>query len=111
MDEAHAIGVYGAGHGCGAEEGCLPAVFTGSLSKALGSQGGFVAGTRVLIETMVNAARPFIYSTGIAPPAAGAALAALGLYDRILCQPADRRKRTGPGDQPDAQSAGKVRRF
>ena len=77
VDEAHAIGVYGGGRGLLAEEGCSADVTTGTLSKALGSQGGFVAGSRLLIEHLVNAARPFIYSTGIAPPAAGAALAAL----------------------------------
>ena len=49
----------------------------GTLSKALGSQGGFVCGPRVLIDYLVGAARSFVYSTGLNPPAAGAALEAL----------------------------------
>ena len=49
----------------------------GTLSKALGSQGGFVCGPRVLIDYLVGAARSFVYSTGLNPPAVGAALEAL----------------------------------
>ncbi len=79
VDEAHALGVYGDGRGCVAEAGVAGAVdvVIGTLSKALGSQGGFVAGSGELIEFLVNNARSFIYSTGLAPAAAGAALAAL----------------------------------
>jgi len=79
VDEAHALGVYGGGRGCVAAAGLTGAVdiVVGTLSKALGSQGGFVAGTRVLIETLVNRARAFVYTTGIAPAAVGAARAAL----------------------------------
>ena len=49
----------------------------GTLSKALGSQGGFVCGPRVLIDYLVGAARSFVYSTGLNPPAVAAALEAL----------------------------------
>ena len=62
------------------EEGASPAariITLGTLSKALGSQGGFVCGPRVLIDTLVGAARSFVYSTGLNPPAVGAALEAL----------------------------------
>jgi 8-amino-7-oxononanoate synthase len=52
-------------------------VITMSLSKALGSQGGAVLGSRLVIDHLVNTARSFIFDTGLAPPAAGAALAAL----------------------------------
>ncbi len=52
-------------------------VVTATLSKALGSQGGAVLGSPAIIEHLVNAARPFIFDTGLAPAAAGAALAAL----------------------------------
>ncbi len=52
-------------------------VTLGTLSKALGSQGGFVCGPRVLIDYLVGAARSFVYSTGLNPPAVGAALQAL----------------------------------
>lgn len=79
VDEAHALGVYGGGRGCVAAAGLTGAVdvIVGTLSKALGSQGGFVAGTRALIETLVNRARAFVYTTGIAPAAVGAARAAV----------------------------------
>ena len=81
VDEAHALGVYGDGRGCVAEAGLARAVdvTVGTLSKALGSQGGFVAGSRVLVDYLVNTARAFVYTTGIAPAAAGAALAAVRL--------------------------------
>ncbi len=52
-------------------------VTLGTLSKALGSQGGFVCGPRVLVDYLIGAARSFIYSTGLNPPAVGAALMAL----------------------------------
>ncbi len=80
VDEAHALGVLGA-HGGGA----LPAlglageehiIVTGTLSKALGSQGGVVLAHPAVREHLVNTARPFIYDTALAPAAAGAALAA-----------------------------------
>lgn len=79
VDEAHALGVYGGGRGCVAAAGLTGAVdvIVGTLSKALGSQGGFVAGSRALIEALVNRARAFVYTTGIAPAAVGAARAAV----------------------------------
>ena len=54
----------------------------GTLSKALGSQGGFVCGPRVLINYLVGAARSFVYSTGLNPPAVAAALEALRIIQR-----------------------------
>jgi glycine C-acetyltransferase/8-amino-7-oxononanoate synthase len=53
----------------------------GTLSKALGGLGGFVAGTRDLIEYLVNRARPFIYTTALPPAMAAAALAALDVIE------------------------------
>ncbi len=52
-------------------------VATVTLSKSLGSQGGAVLGSPAVREQLVNRARPFIYDTGLAPAAAGAAIAAL----------------------------------
>jgi len=81
VDEAHGLGVAGAaGRGLVAELGLagLPhVVLTATLSKALGAQGGAVLGSTAVVDHLVNRARPFIYDTGLAPPAAGAALAAL----------------------------------
>jgi 8-amino-7-oxononanoate synthase len=80
-DEAHGFGVCGPGGrvvlaGLGLT-GEPDVVVTMSLSKSLGSQGGAVLGSRVVVDHLVNAARSFIFDTGLAPPAAGAALAAL----------------------------------
>ena len=79
VDEAHALGVYGNGKGCVAEKNLAGEVdiVIGTLSKAIGCQGGFVAGKKPLIEFLVNRARSFIYTTGINPASAGAALAVL----------------------------------
>lgn len=81
VDEAHGLGVAGVGgRGLVAELGLagLPhVVVTATLSKALGAQGGAVLGSAAVVDHLVNRARPFIYDTGLAPPAAGGALAAL----------------------------------
>lgn len=57
-------------------------VVTVTLSKSLGSQGGAVLGPARVVEHLVNAARTFIFDTGLAPASAGAALAALRLLGR-----------------------------
>ncbi|MFQ6111571.1 MAG: aminotransferase class I/II-fold pyridoxal phosphate-dependent enzyme, partial [Nitrospinota bacterium] len=56
-------------------------VTMGTLSKALGSYGAFVCGSRALIEFLINRCRPFIYSTALPPPAVAAALAALEILE------------------------------
>jgi glycine C-acetyltransferase/8-amino-7-oxononanoate synthase len=56
-------------------------VIVGTLGKALGSYGAYVCGSRELVELLVNAARPFIFSTAPPPPSVGAALAALELLE------------------------------
>lgn len=84
-DEAHALGVCGVdGRGLLHAAGLAGAdhvVATLTLSKSLGSQGGAVLGTAAVREHLVNTARPFIYDTGLAPAAAGAATAALALVE------------------------------
>lgn len=86
IDEAHSLGVSGTGpcRGAGAVAGTRlsrhPAVVrTATLSKALGSQGGAVLGSEPLREHLLNRARSFIFDTALAPPAAAAALTAVGI--------------------------------
>lgn len=75
VDEAHATGCYDEGGGIVQREGLADRIDVqmGTLSKALGAQGGYVAGEGVLVEYLLNAARSFVFSTGLAPPAAAAA--------------------------------------
>ncbi|KUI29534.1 8-amino-7-oxononanoate synthase [Mycobacterium sp. IS-1742] len=81
VDEAHGLGVRGTGgRGLLDEVGLAGApdvVMTTTLSKALGSQGGVVLGPHAVRDHLVDAARPFIFDTGLAPAAVGAAWAAL----------------------------------
>lgn len=82
VDEAHATGLYGkTGAGLLAETGLSPRVeiVMGTLSKALGSVGGYIAGSRVLIDWLVNRARSFIYSTALPPGVIAASHAAVDL--------------------------------
>src|SRR5438094_1835121 len=80
LDEAHAVGVIGRnGRGRAAEENLNHDVdvHMGTLSKALGASGGYICGSRILIEWLVNRGRSFIYSTAQSPAIAAAALAAV----------------------------------
>jgi len=80
VDEAHATGVLGpGGAGVAAELGVTArvTVHMGTLGKALGGAGAYVAGARALVDLLVNRARTFVYTTGLAPAAVAAAGAAL----------------------------------
>lgn len=81
VDEAHALGVVGAGGRGGAHAaglaGAPDVVLTVTLSKSLGSQGGAVLAEPEVTDTLVDTGRPFIFDTGLAPGCAGAALAGL----------------------------------
>jgi 8-amino-7-oxononanoate synthase len=81
VDEAHGLGVRGTGGRGLVEEvglaGAPDVVLTMTLSKALGSQGGAVLGPAAVRDHLVDAARPFIFDTGLAPASVGAAWAAL----------------------------------
>jgi 8-amino-7-oxononanoate synthase len=81
VDEAHSLGVLGR-RGLGIAERCgidptAVDVWMGTLSKTLSSSGGYVAGSRALIDYLRCSAPGFVYSVGLAPPVAAAALAAL----------------------------------
>jgi 8-amino-7-oxononanoate synthase len=71
VDEAHAIGVLGPeGRGACAAAGVVPDAIVGTFGKALGGQGAFVAGPRVLADWLWNRARSFVFSTGLSPKVA-----------------------------------------
>ena len=74
LDEAHAV----LGPDLGPVDG-VDVLRVGTLSKTLGSLGGFVAGPRRFVDLLVNRARPYIFTTAPTPGDAGAALAALGV--------------------------------
>ena len=85
VDEAHATGVFGArGSGLVEETGCADGVHirVGTLSKALGAAGGFVAGHGRMIEWLRHKARAWIFSTAHPPAVAGAATRAIELVGR-----------------------------
>lgn len=87
VDDAHATGVVGPqGRGSLAHFGLASegVIQMGTLSKAIGSQGGYVAGPQALIDHLVQRSRSLIYSTGLAPASAAAALAATLVFQDEL---------------------------
>ncbi len=82
VDEAHATGLYGT-HRCGLAQHFGVAdkieIQMGTLGKALGSSGGYICGSRNLIDFIVNKARSLIFSTAPVPAVAGAGIAAIQL--------------------------------
>lgn len=92
VDDAHGSGVIGPdGRGTVAALSCEHRVtaIVATLSKAVGSQGGYVAGSRRLVRWLHNRARSFVFDTALATPAAAAALAAVAI---IRAQPRRRRR-------------------
>lgn len=80
VDDAHSTGVLGNGRGTAHHFGLTDVdVQLGTLSKALGSVGGYVGGRKELIEYLVNYSRSFIFSTALSPADIGAALEALNI--------------------------------
>ncbi|MDQ6625341.1 MAG: 8-amino-7-oxononanoate synthase [Verrucomicrobiota bacterium] len=80
LDEAHAVGVIGAnGRGLAADEGLTRHIDIqiGTMSKALGVSGGYVCGSRGVIEWLINRARSFIFTSAPPPALAAAATAAI----------------------------------
>ncbi len=82
VDDAHGFGVLGNGPGSVAHFGLTPdqvPVYIGTLGKALGTFGAFVAGSETLIDYLIQRARTYIYTTAPPPALAAATRAALGL--------------------------------
>ena len=111
VDDAHGLGVLGQGRGTSFAEDTPVAVplQMGTLSKALGSYGGYLCATVSVIELMKSRARPLIYSTALPPASIAAAIAAL---DMIVREPsltelplAKARRFTALAGLPEAQSA------
>ncbi|GAB0107831.1 8-amino-7-oxononanoate synthase [Nocardia sp. JMUB6875] len=112
VDEAHGLGVRGAGgrglvHECGLA-GEPDLIITATLSKAFAAQGGVVLASERVRAHLIDTARTFIFDTGLAPAAVGAARAALNLLrrepeiaQRVLDRAADLARIAGVG-QPDS---------
>lgn len=82
VDEAHATGLYGPNRRGLAEELGVShgiEIQMGTLGKALGASGGYICGSRTLVDFLINRARSFIFSTAPVPAAAAAAMAAVRL--------------------------------
>ncbi len=80
-DDAHGLGVVGGGRGSNfAQRGAVP-LQMGTLSKALGAYGGYVCASAAVVELIRNRARTVIYSTGLPPAMAAAAIAALDVIE------------------------------
>ena len=82
VDEAHGLGVLGPGRRGLAEELDIASqieIQMGTLGKAVGSVGGFIAGSQILIDHLINSARSFIFSTAPGPAAVASARAGIEL--------------------------------
>jgi 8-amino-7-oxononanoate synthase len=83
-DDAHGVGVLGDGRGSTHAAGCTERVplQMGTLSKAIGSYGGYLCASQPVIDWLKSRARPLVYSTGLPPASAAASLAALRIIER-----------------------------
>jgi 8-amino-7-oxononanoate synthase len=82
VDDAHALGVVGGGRGSSAAAGVGVPLQMGTLSKAVGAYGGYLCAARDVVQLVKNRARTVVYSTGLPPAAAAAAIAALDIIER-----------------------------
>lgn len=109
-DDAHGLGVAGGGRGAAhAFAGARVPLQMGTLSKAAGSFGGYLCASQSVIDLMKTRARTVVYSTGLPPASAGAALAALDIIENepeLVAAPIEKARRFCRAlNLPDAQSA------
>ena len=108
-DDAHGLGVIGGGRGAAhAFPGAHIPLQMGTLSKAAGSFGGYVCASKPVIDLIKSRARTFVYSTGLPPASAAAALKALDIIEsepELVARPVEKARRfTRALNLPDAQS-------
>ncbi len=108
-DDAHGLGVIGGGRGSVAAAGDPPVPLQmGTLSKAIGGYGGYLCASKPVIDLMKTRARTLVYSTGLPPAMAGAAIAALNIIETepdLVARPlAKARSFTAALGLPEAQS-------
>lgn len=108
-DDAHGVGVLAEGRGSSAAfDGAHPPLQMGTLSKAIGGYGGYLCASQAVIDLIKTRARTVIYSTGLPPASAAAAIAALDVIegDAALTREPVRKARlfTRALGLPDAQS-------
>jgi 8-amino-7-oxononanoate synthase len=109
-DDAHGLGVLGGGRGSAYSSGAKAAVDLqmGTLSKALGSYGGYLCASKPVIELIRTRARSLIYTTALPPACVAAALAALDIIEEspeLCAKPLEKaRKFARAVNLPDAQS-------
>ena len=109
-DDAHGLGVVGGGRGSTfAVGGAEVPLQMGTLSKAVGTYGGYLCASQPVIDLMRTRARTFIYSTGLPPPVVAAAIAALEVIETdpgYVAEPLRKaRQFTRALNLPEAQSA------
>ncbi len=97
-DDAHGLGVVGGGRGSRFAHGTVPevALQMGTLSKAVGSYGGYLCASRAVIDLVRNRARTLVYSTGLPPASVAASIAALDIIASepdLSAQPLAKAKR------------------
>jgi 8-amino-7-oxononanoate synthase len=110
VDDAHGLGVLGGGAGTARLfPDAVIDLHMGTLSKAVGGYGAYVCATRPVIELIKMRARTLVYTTGLPPACAAAALAALDVIatepERVAAPLAKARRFTTALNLPDAQSA------
>ncbi|MPY69428.1 MAG: 8-amino-7-oxononanoate synthase [Alphaproteobacteria bacterium] len=109
-DDAHGLGVLGGGRGSAAEAGVAGrvALQMGTLSKAVGSYGGYLCAARPAIELLASRARSLVYSTALPPASVAASYAALDLIEQggaLVAAPLARARRfTAALNLPEAES-------